>query len=193
MKPNILVVDDDRELTDLLVDALASRGHAVETASDGESALAAVRAKLVDVVVTDVVMDGMGGLELCKRFLEEQPEVPVVILTALANVDTAVAAIRAGAYDFIAKPINLEEIRVTDWAQDVDLIPKDAGRLFACAAEEPGPLGFQVVYATSKPVHWLRYHLEPTNRLFGFEPQEQGPQVIEIVLGVGERRGVTPT
>ncbi len=77
----------------------------------------------------------------------------------------------------------VDEIRVTDWAQDVYLSPNDAGRFFACAAEAPGPLGFQIVYATSKPVHWLRYDLEPTKRLLGFEPQEQWPQGIEIVLG----------
>jgi two-component system response regulator HydG len=108
MKPNVLIVDDDRELTDLLVDALARRGYSAETASHGEAALAAVRAREFDVVVTDVVMEGMSGLELCERFLEAQPEVPVVVLTALANVDTAVAAIRAGAYDFITKPIRVE-------------------------------------------------------------------------------------
>lgn len=77
----------------------------------------------------------------------------------------------------------VDEIRVTDWAQDVYLSPNDAGRFFACAAEAPGPLGFQIVYATSKPVHWLRYDLEPTKRLLGFEPSQQWPQGIEIVLG----------
>ncbi len=80
----------------------------------------------------------------------------------------------------------VEEIRTTDWAQDVYLSPNDAGRFFACAAEAPGPLGFQMVYATSKPVHWLRYDLEPAKRLLGFEPQEQWPQGIEIVLGKGQ-------
>jgi nucleoside-diphosphate-sugar epimerase len=78
----------------------------------------------------------------------------------------------------------IEEIRQTDWAQDVYLSPNDAGRFFACAAEAPGPIGYQVVYATSKPVRWARYDLEPTQRLLGFEPQEQWPQGIEIVLGV---------
>jgi uronate dehydrogenase len=77
----------------------------------------------------------------------------------------------------------VDEIRVTDWAQDVYLSPNDAGRFFACAAEAPGPLGFKVVYATSKPVHWMRYDLEPTKRLLGFEPEEKWPQGIEIVLG----------
>ena len=77
----------------------------------------------------------------------------------------------------------VEEIRVTDWAQDVYLSPSDAGRFFACAADAPGPLGFQIVYATSKPVHRLRYDLEPTKQLLGFEPQEKWPQGIEVVLG----------
>jgi uronate dehydrogenase len=77
----------------------------------------------------------------------------------------------------------VEEIRQADWAQDVYLSPNDAGRFFVRAAEALGPLGFQVVYATSKPVHRLRYDLEPTKRLLGFEPQERWPQGVEIVLG----------
>ena len=81
----------------------------------------------------------------------------------------------------------VEEIRETAWAQDVYLSPGDAGRFFACAALAPGPLGFHVVYATSKPVHWLRYDLEPAKRLLGFEPQEQWPQGIEIVLAGPKR------
>jgi uronate dehydrogenase len=79
----------------------------------------------------------------------------------------------------------VEEIAATDWAQDVYLSPKDAGRFFACAVEAAGPLKFAVVYATSKPVKILRYDLETTRKLVGYEPEEQWPTGIEIVLARG--------
>jgi uronate dehydrogenase len=77
-------------------------------------------------------------------------------------------------------PEQVEEIRTTDWAQDVYLSPNDAGRFFACAAEAPLQQKFAVVYATSKPKR-VMYDLETTKRLLGFEPQESWPQGIEVV------------
>ncbi|MCS7045069.1 MAG: NAD(P)-dependent oxidoreductase [Gemmataceae bacterium] len=75
-------------------------------------------------------------------------------------------------------PEQAAEMRQLDWAQDVYLSPGDAGRFFACAVEADGPLGFQIVYATSRPVHWQRYDLEPARRLLGYLPQDQWPQGI---------------
>ncbi|MBI3411520.1 MAG: NAD(P)-dependent oxidoreductase [Planctomycetes bacterium] len=76
----------------------------------------------------------------------------------------------------------VEEIAVTDWAQDVYLSPGDAGRFFACAAEAPGPISFAIVYATSQPVKILRYDLEAARRLLGYEPREKWPQGTQIVV-----------
>jgi nucleoside-diphosphate-sugar epimerase len=75
----------------------------------------------------------------------------------------------------------VEEIAATDWAQDVYLSPKDAGRFFACAVEAKTPISFAVVYATSKPVKILRYDLETTRKLVDYEPREQWPMGIEII------------
>ena len=69
-----------------------------------------------------------------------------------------------------------------DWAQDVYLSPDDAGRFFADATEAAGPNGYAVVYATSKPVKWARYDMEPTRRITGFEPRQRWPEGSEIVL-----------
>lgn len=77
----------------------------------------------------------------------------------------------------------VEEIRATDWAQDVYLSPGDAGRFFAQCVEAPSAFSFAVLYAMSRPVHRFRYDLEPTRRLVGFEPSEQWPQGIEGVTG----------
>jgi len=76
----------------------------------------------------------------------------------------------------------VEEIRAEEWAQDVYLSPNDAGRFFACAVEAAGPISYAVVYATSKPVHILRYDLETTRKLVGYVPQEQWPAGIEVIL-----------
>jgi uronate dehydrogenase len=75
------------------------------------------------------------------------------------------------------------EIAASDWAQDVYLSPRDAGRFFACAVEAATPISFAVVYATSKPVKILRYDLETTKKLLAYEPEERWPQGIEVVLG----------
>lgn len=79
-------------------------------------------------------------------------------------------------------PEQVEEIRAEEWAQDVYLSPKDAGRFFACAAEATLSERFNVVYATSKPKR-LMYDLETTKKLLGFEPRESWPDGIEVVLG----------
>ena len=76
----------------------------------------------------------------------------------------------------------MDEIAAAEWAQDIYLSPGDAGRFFACAVETATPISFAVVYATSKPVKILRYDLETTRRLVGYEPKEQWPAGTEIVL-----------
>ena len=77
----------------------------------------------------------------------------------------------------------IEEISETDWAKDVYLSPDDAGRFFADATESAKPDGYAVVYATSRPVAWQRYDMEPTTRITGFQPRQQWPEGTEIVLG----------
>jgi uronate dehydrogenase len=81
--------------------------------------------------------------------------------------------------------VQVEQIRQETFAQDVYLSPNDAGRFFACAVHAPEDIRFLTVYATSKPVRTSPYDLEPTRRLLGFEPREQWPQGIEIVIGSG--------
>ncbi|MCI0377379.1 MAG: NAD(P)-dependent oxidoreductase [Gemmataceae bacterium] len=75
----------------------------------------------------------------------------------------------------------VEEIAAADWAKDVYLSPRDAGRFFACCVEAPGPFHYVVVYATSKPVERQYVDLETTRRLLGYEPQESWPQGIEVI------------
>jgi two-component system response regulator AtoC len=108
MSARVLIVDDDAELCDLLKEVATQHGYVPEIASSARQALDMAAAQDFDVVVTDVLMEGMDGLELCRRLAESLPDVPVVVLTASGNVDTAVAAIRAGAYDFVSKPVSID-------------------------------------------------------------------------------------
>ena len=106
MKPKILVVDDDGDEAELLRDLLTRRGYDATIAPRADLALAAIAAEDIAVVVTDVRMHGMSGIELCEQIHASQPDLPVIVVTGQADVETAVGALRAGAWDFVTKPLN---------------------------------------------------------------------------------------
>ena len=110
---HILVVDDDRDMREMVEEDLARRGHGVLTAADSAGALELVRREEFDTVLTDLNMPGTGGLELCRTLQAERPDLPVVILTAFGSFDTAISALRAGAYDFVTKPVDLDLLALT--------------------------------------------------------------------------------
>ena len=107
----ILFVDDDRELCTLVADGLTRRGFAVEWRTSAADALAAL-GPAVDVVVTDLNMPGADGLALCKRVRELRPDVPVVVVTAFGSLETAIGGIRAGAWDFLTKPFEMDVLAI---------------------------------------------------------------------------------
>src|SRR5687768_11210492 len=90
---------------------LKREGYEVTTASDGEQALAVLQKSPAHVVVTDLVMPRLGGMELLKRVREDFPDVPVIMITAHGTVDSAVTALKAGAFDYITKPFEQEELK----------------------------------------------------------------------------------
>lgn len=104
----VLVVDDEREMCDLIATALSACQLATLCFTDPGKALEAMARQEVDVVLTDLQMPGMSGLELCQRSAELAPDVPVIVLTAFGSLDSAIGAIRAGAFDFVSKPVELE-------------------------------------------------------------------------------------
>jgi DNA-binding NtrC family response regulator len=108
--PSILVVDDDQRNREMLVEALRGAGFEVDTACDGEGALSKANAASYDAVLSDIRMMPMSGLDLLDSFRKTMPEVPIVLLTAFGSVDTAIQAMKHGAFDYIAKPVNLEEL-----------------------------------------------------------------------------------
>jgi two-component system response regulator AtoC len=110
VKGRVLVVDDDREMCELLRSQLTRREFAVRAEASAEEALARLGSEDIDAVVTDVRMRGIDGIQLCERLRHNRPDVPVLVITAFGSLDTAIAAIRAGAYDFLAKPFEVEEL-----------------------------------------------------------------------------------
>jgi DNA-binding NtrC family response regulator len=109
----VLVVDDDRDLCALLALQLGRRGFHVTWRTTAAEALEVARTADLDAVLTDLQMDGMNGLELCERIVAVRPDVPVAVLTAFGSLETAVSAIRAGAYDFITKPPDVDALEHT--------------------------------------------------------------------------------
>jgi len=113
MNDRILVVDDEQAQCDVLEASLGKRGFSVSTMTSARAAFDALTQEDFDVVVTDLNMRGMTGLELCQEIAKSRPETSVVVITAFGTMDTAIASIRAGAYDFITKPFDLDMLSLT--------------------------------------------------------------------------------
>jgi two-component system, NtrC family, response regulator AlgB len=109
----LLIVDDERNIRRSLVTFFASIGHEVREADGGERALALVMKEGFDAVLADYRMAEMNGLELLRQIKRHSPETPVVLMTAYATVDNAVAAMKAGAYDYLTKPFSLDQVQHT--------------------------------------------------------------------------------
>jgi len=110
LKRRILIVDDDAGMCAMLEARLSTRDYEVVTHTSADTALRAFAEQSFDAVVTDINMKGMTGLELCRRLLEMRSTVPVILITAFGSMDAAIAAIRTGAYDFIPKPFEIEQL-----------------------------------------------------------------------------------
>ncbi len=112
MTSSILVVDDEKNMRFVVGRALKGAGHEVHEASSGMAALAAIDESAPDMVLLDQRMPGMDGLSTLKEIKNRQPEMPVVMLTAHGNVGDAVAAMKAGASDYLTKPFDVDELKL---------------------------------------------------------------------------------
>lgn len=109
----VLIIDDDRALCTALTAGLQPRNYEVTAESDPASALVRLEKDSFDAVVCDINMPGeCDGIELCRRIVAKHRELPVIVLTGFGSLDTAVAAIRAGAYDFLSKPVKIDALAI---------------------------------------------------------------------------------
>jgi len=111
MSTSILVVDDERAIQDTLAWCLRTDGHEVRTAGSGEEALAIMADQGFDLIISDIIMPGLSGVDLLRKARALQPRTPVVLITAFATVETAVEALREGASDYVIKPLKFDELR----------------------------------------------------------------------------------
>ena len=107
----VLVVDDEKSIRIVLREFLKKDGHEVQTAEDVPMAFELLEKHSYDVVVTDIIMPRYTGVDLLKKIHEKWPDIQVIMITGEPNVDTAVEAVRSGAYDYLSKPVNREAIR----------------------------------------------------------------------------------
>ncbi|MBI4572845.1 MAG: sigma-54-dependent Fis family transcriptional regulator [candidate division NC10 bacterium] len=108
--PRLLVVDDDAESCTVVAEALQTEGYEVATAEGGRAALALARERVFDIVVSDIRMPDLDGLALLRGLREANPDVSVILMTAFGTVEAALEAIRDGAYDYVSKPLHLDEL-----------------------------------------------------------------------------------
>lgn len=111
MNERLLIVEDEETLRESLKRVLLKEGYEVDTAGSAESVLKLVEETAYDLVITDIILPGIDGIELLRRLKLKFPEQIVIIITAYASIETAVGALRAGAYDYVIKPIIHEEIK----------------------------------------------------------------------------------
>ena len=113
MNPQILIVDDEQSMCELIEADLRLRDLGATWFTSAAAGLEAIGRQDFDAVLTDLKMPGIDGIEFCRRVVDRRPDVPVVMMTAFGSLETAVAAIRAGAYDFVTKPIEMDLLALT--------------------------------------------------------------------------------
>ena len=159
IQKRILVVDDDQSLRWVTQAQLQQSGYQVDAAANAKEALDRIRDAPPDLVITDLMMPGMSGVELLRNIRAEYPEIIVILVTAFGTVENAVEAMKAGAYDYITKPVNMEELRLVvgrglehlDLRQEVRNLRSSLDKKY----------GFENILGQSKP---LLYVLDMASR-----------------------------
>jgi DNA-binding NtrC family response regulator len=126
----ILVIDDEESIRDLLKDFLVAKGFQVAVASDGESGLQLLKEDAFDIILLDLMMPGMSGLDVLRERSARKIDIPLIVITAHATVQAAVEAVKLGAFEYITKPFNLEELYlVIKKALDVSILKEENSSL----------------------------------------------------------------
>ena len=111
--PSILIIDDEKAIRKTLTEILGYEGYKIDEASDGEEGLRKFKEKTYDIVLCDIKMPRLDGIEFLEKAKEINPETPIIIISGHGNIETAVEAVRKGAYDYISKPPDLNRMLIT--------------------------------------------------------------------------------
>ncbi|MBI4422804.1 MAG: response regulator [Elusimicrobia bacterium] len=148
----ILVVDDEADMRLALSNVLTRTGHQVAEAPEGESALAVVEQGLLDLVLLDMRLPGMDGIQILKRIRQARPELPVIMVTGYGSVDSAIEVMRLGASHYLAKPFsNKELVETVERVLDASRVPVAAGGPAAAPSVETPPRRSAALLAPSAP------------------------------------------
>ena len=158
MTGHVLIVDDEQSMAETLTKAMTRRGFVVTWRTSAVEALTLLEEQDFDVVVTDLHMEGMNGFAFCERVTANRPDVPVVMITAFGSLDSAVGAIRVGAYDFITKPFEVEALRITLSRAVQHRRLRDEVKRLRRAVSDTG--GFDQMIGASAPVQKVRELIE---------------------------------
>ena len=165
---NVLVVDDDHEMRALLRDVLEQHGYTVTLASNGQEALASLQDREFPVVLTDLRMKGMQGIELLTQIKQSWADTNVILMTAFGSVETAIQAMKQGAYDYLMKPVKNDDlVRATERGFREALLRSEINRLRREVGKE---FSFSQILGKSKPMREVfelirRVANSPTNIL----------------------------
>ncbi len=179
MSGTVLIVDDERTLARAIKAFLAESGYEAEVAGDGEQALGLLESLRPDVVFSDVRLPGMTGIELLRRIREFDAAIPVVIMTAYGTIEGAVEAVKLGAFDYLKKPVDLEELKLlADRARETSQLKQELSYYRSRAAQ---PVRFGEVIGQSPAIRGV---LEQARQIAALE--ETPPVLIVGETGTGK-------
>ena len=179
MSGTVLIVDDERTLARAIKAFLAESGYEAEVVGDGEQALGLLESLRPDVVFSDVRLPGMTGIELLRRIREFDAAIPVVIMTAYGTIEGAVEAVKLGAFDYLKKPVDLEELKLlADRARETSQLKQELSYYRSRAAQ---PVRFGEVIGQSPAIRGV---LEQARQIAALE--ETPPVLIVGETGTGK-------
>ena len=108
----VLVIDDKRNILHVISAVLKREGYGVVTATTGEEAISKFKNNQIDIVITDYLLPGMDGLKVLELVKEKDPSIPVILITAYGSIEMAVEAMKLGAYNYLTKPVNYDEMLI---------------------------------------------------------------------------------
>jgi two-component system nitrogen regulation response regulator NtrX len=189
MAADILVVDDEADIRDLVAGILSDEGYAVRTAANSEAALASLRARRPSLLILDIWMQGggMDGLELLDMVKSFDPDMPVVMISGHGNIETAVSAIRRGAYDFLEKPFKSDRLLlVVDRALEQASLRRENRRL---RQQTLAPDGFLGRSSAAQQLRQLIAKIAPANsRLLISGPPGSGKELVARMIHAASPR-----
>jgi len=154
MKPSILIVDDDEVMLKTLSDVLRKRGYEVFSVGSGNGALSMIKKNIIDLILLDMRLPDIDGLEVLKKIKEFDTEILVIMMTAYSDIQTAVSAIKSGAYDYINKPFELDELKLLiEKGLETKSLINEVRRLHRQQKEK---YQNSHIYGGSPPIHYVK-------------------------------------